>query len=538
MSLISVLITFLFIGSSSAGWVLEDDYSTSNFFDMFSFWTSSDPTHGFVDYVSQSDAQSAGLISTDSNGVYIGVDYKNQAPNGRQSVRITSNKAYNAGTLVVLDLAHMPGGICATWPAFWTVGPNWPAGGEIDIIEGVHMQTTNDMTLHTADGCSISNTGLFSGSIGTDNCYVDAAGQSTNAGCQIDTPNTATYGSGFNANGGGVYAMEWTTEAISVYFFQRGSIPSDISSGSPNPSGWGTPVAQFSGSCDIPSFFSDNQLVFDNTFCGDWAGATWSTSGCASTQYPTCESFVQNNPSAFQNSYWQINSLQVFSETSGNDASTSSSAVSSYAAPIASATSQQVLTSIASATSQSTSTSTTSATSQSVLTSMGWSAPEASSTSSTSTQSSVTSQSVLTSVAWSASEAASTSAEAATSSASASATSSWHHHTHNHKAQKAVDHYTVTAASTTSTAAAPSTTGNITEFAEVEGGVIMENVETAPLSPTATGVSRRWSQRQHRREEVNDAELSQEWKRRLEGEKIRRMRAVRNVGSFNGRWKH
>lgn len=55
---------------------------------------------------------------------------------GRNSVRITSNKAY-ADSVTVLDLQHMPEG-CSTWPAFWSLsqqGP-WPEGGEIDIVEG------------------------------------------------------------------------------------------------------------------------------------------------------------------------------------------------------------------------------------------------------------------------------------------------------------------------------------------------------------------------------------------------------------------
>jgi hypothetical protein len=56
---------------------------------------------------------------------------------GRDSIRISSQNAYDEAVFV-LDLAHMPTG-CATWPAFWTLsqaGP-WPAGGEIDIIEGM-----------------------------------------------------------------------------------------------------------------------------------------------------------------------------------------------------------------------------------------------------------------------------------------------------------------------------------------------------------------------------------------------------------------
>lgn len=120
---------------STTGWaqyVLEDDYTNGNFFDMFSFFNSSDPTHGFVDYVEQEYASDAGLINTNGGQVYMGVDHDNVAPSaGRPSVRITSTKSYNSG-LVILDAAHMPEG-CGTWPAFWMVGPNWPHQGEIGM---------------------------------------------------------------------------------------------------------------------------------------------------------------------------------------------------------------------------------------------------------------------------------------------------------------------------------------------------------------------------------------------------------------------
>lgn len=107
-----------------AGYALEDDYNPSSFFSMFSFFTAGDPTNGFVQYVDEGTAQSSGLISTNGDNVYIGVDTTNIATNGRPSVRVTSNKAYNHG-LIILDLEHMPEG-CGTWPAFWMFGPNWP----------------------------------------------------------------------------------------------------------------------------------------------------------------------------------------------------------------------------------------------------------------------------------------------------------------------------------------------------------------------------------------------------------------------------
>lgn len=268
-------------------------------------------------YVGQAAAQAAGLVNTNNNAVYMGVDFTNKASApGRQSVRLTSKKSYTHG-LIILDLAHMPGGICGTWPAFWTVGPNWPKGGEIDIIEGVNSQISNSMALHTVGGCSISNNGLFSGTISTPNCDVNAPGQPNNAGCQILMSNSASYGTGFNQGQGGVYATEWTSDHISIWFFPRGAIPADIYSASPDPGNWGQPAASFAGGCDIDYFFSSHQIVFDTTFCGDWAANVWNTDPVCSTKALTCEAFVQDNPAAFKDAFWSINSLKVFQSPVG-----------------------------------------------------------------------------------------------------------------------------------------------------------------------------------------------------------------------------
>ncbi|KAI9873128.1 MAG: hypothetical protein M1830_000807 [Pleopsidium flavum] len=311
-----------FVDLSIAGYVIEDDYTPSTLFNMFDFFTGHDPTNGYVSYVDQATAQSTGLINTNNGAAYIGVDYTNVASgSGRASVRLTSKKSYNHG-LVIADIAHMPGGICGTWPAFWMVGPDWPNSGEIDIFEGVNQQSQNDVTLHTNAGCSITNNGAFTGTLTTPNCDGNAPGQPNNAGCQIADSATNSYGAGFNANGGGVYATEWTSSAISVYFFPRGSIPSDIGSGNPNPAGWGKPLAQFQGGCDIDAHFQNQQIVFDTTFCGDWAGNVWSSSSCAS-KAPTCSAFVQNNPSAFKDAYWSVNSVKVYQSNGASSANVS-----------------------------------------------------------------------------------------------------------------------------------------------------------------------------------------------------------------------
>jgi hypothetical protein len=152
----------------------------------------------------------------------------------------------------------------------WMTGPNWPINGDIDIIEGVNSATVKGMTLHTDAGCSVSHSNsTHLGSLVTPNCDVNAPGQATNAGCRIDSTSSQTFGAGFNAIGGGVYATEWTSTSISVYFFPRNAIPADVTSGNPDPSGWGVPQGMFSGDCDIDSHVIDQQIVFDTTFCGD-----------------------------------------------------------------------------------------------------------------------------------------------------------------------------------------------------------------------------------------------------------------------------
>jgi len=296
-------------GITNAAYAIADNYDHTNFFNEFSFFSGSDPTNGFVTFSSASAANSTGLAGYSNNAVYLGVDSTTVNPTGgRGSVRLSSNKAYTHG-LFIADIAHMPGGICGVWPAFWTFGPNWPASGEIDIIEGVNQQATDAITLHTSSGCTMSGSGSASGSILQNG---DCNAGNGNTGCSTSTASTQGFGAGFNAIGGGVYAMEWTSSAIEVYFFPRNAIPADITSGSPNPAGWGTPTASFSGSgCSIDSHFMNHNIIFDTTFCGDWAGSVWSSSTCTSLA-STCDAYVAANPTAFQQAYWLINSVKVY----------------------------------------------------------------------------------------------------------------------------------------------------------------------------------------------------------------------------------
>jgi len=186
--------------------------------------------------------------------------------------------------------------------------------GEIDIIEGVNSATTNAMTLHTAPGCTISNHGSFSGHVQTTNCYINAPGQGDNVGCGIHANVDATYGTGFNSGGGGVYATEWTSEGITIWYFQRSQIPNDITSGSPDPLLWAEPLAKFQGNCNFQTLFQNQSIVIDTTFCGSWAGqqSVWEADQVCMSKAVTCKDYVQNNPQDFAQAFWKFNSIKVY----------------------------------------------------------------------------------------------------------------------------------------------------------------------------------------------------------------------------------
>lgn len=142
------------------------------------------------------------------------------------------------------------------------LGPDWPNDGEIDIIEGINDNGNNAMTLHTSEGCSITDDdGAFSGTLVYSDCWINDPNQPSNAGCSIENQNISSYGSDFNSIGGGVIVTEWTSSAINIWWFPRGTTPSDLQAGNPNPASWGEPTAQYEGGCNIPSYFEDLQIV-------------------------------------------------------------------------------------------------------------------------------------------------------------------------------------------------------------------------------------------------------------------------------------
>ena len=100
-------------------------------------------------------------------------------------------------------------------------------GGEIDIFEGVNMQTSNEMVLHTGPECTmpsgLSQTGTAQGR----NC---TSYYGHDSGCVVTDANTNSYGKAFADAGGGVWVTQFDTSGIRIWFVPVGACMLKLSS--------------------------------------------------------------------------------------------------------------------------------------------------------------------------------------------------------------------------------------------------------------------------------------------------------------------
>ncbi|RYO76248.1 hypothetical protein DL763_010626 [Monosporascus cannonballus] len=271
------------------------------------------PTH-YAGYQSREDAQAKGLVSIDEfNRVRLGADSVNKysltGGEGRPSVRLTSDAVFNHGLFIAdfaphadVDLRHLAR-LCAFNAQ--DGGINYPAGGEIDIIEGANTAGRNLISAHTPQSSPQLHAHMG---------YYDL-----HTGCNYASPifDTTAYGDAFNAEGGGVYALEWDDEDLKVWHFPRSAIPDDIVYAgilSPAPKTWGPPQAIFGGSaCDADTYFYNLSLVININFCSDYAGNVWGKADQCNLVAPTCEEWAAANPESFMGAYWHINYIDVYS---------------------------------------------------------------------------------------------------------------------------------------------------------------------------------------------------------------------------------
>ncbi|KAF8896814.1 concanavalin A-like lectin/glucanase domain-containing protein [Mucidula mucida] len=307
-------------GTSTDGWTNTNYLTGSSIFDFFSFETGASDNSGCANYVSRD----SGLVYTDSNGYAVVAIDSTEYASLRNSVRMVSNTEFNVGSLIIVDVQEMPA-VCGTWPAIWLNGGcTWPDCGEIDILEGVNMYTQNIFSVHTNDGCSLDQSevdSLTSAALKTTSTLsCNANADSTSCGFNLDSQ--TSYGQPFNSASGGTYAVSITDDAISFYFWNQGSVPSDITSNTPTPSSWGSALVTISNTaCDISSHFTDLSLIINTNLGGTFAEGVWntanngqSTSCAASTGFSSAYEYVTQVGSAFADAKFTIRSIATYSQ--------------------------------------------------------------------------------------------------------------------------------------------------------------------------------------------------------------------------------
>jgi hypothetical protein len=291
------------------------DWRGDKWFSEWNHWGYPDPTHGRVEYVNVDTARSMNLSYTNGDTFFMRTDASSVLDGGsagRKAVRIETNEAFSYYTMVV-DVKHMPVGM-GTWPALWSCGDNWPAGGELDIIEAVNNGDRNLMSLHTGEGCTQPESRDMKGSAAYHDC--NAYGERGNQGCGVVSDSPSSIGPNFNQAGGGWYAVQRTESFIKVWQWNRddSSVPDDVkkSLGSVSPSEWGKPTAHFvSDSCNLAEKFGPNKFIINLTYCGDWAGNAFDM-GDGNRGMDACNRYVEANPQAFQDAYWEIARMNVY----------------------------------------------------------------------------------------------------------------------------------------------------------------------------------------------------------------------------------
>ena len=144
--------------------------------------------------------------------------------------------------------------------------------------------TNNQVALHTPPGCYQAQNPGQTGVTLEGDCSKDQ-------GCIVAETKPNSYGPGFAAAGGGVYAIQIAASGIYSWFWsvcfryfqifmvfnglQRPDIPDNVklstSTSSIDTGVWGLPSSAYPASaCNITQFFPPQNLVLLTTLCGVW----------------------------------------------------------------------------------------------------------------------------------------------------------------------------------------------------------------------------------------------------------------------------
>ncbi|KAI1788217.1 hypothetical protein LXA43DRAFT_1063768 [Ganoderma leucocontextum] len=108
--------------------------------------------------------------------------------------------------------------------------------------------------------------------------------------------------------------MERTDKHIKIWHWLRNDpkVPAEVRDGKATIStdSWGVPVGFWPGgnTCDLTKHLDPHNLIINLTLCGSWAGTTFNADGCPGN----CETYIEQNPAAFKNTFFDIAWVKVY----------------------------------------------------------------------------------------------------------------------------------------------------------------------------------------------------------------------------------
>ncbi|KAK0491650.1 glycoside hydrolase family 16 protein [Armillaria novae-zelandiae] len=328
--------TFLFLSSHlllcDALYAPLREYAGQTFFSGWTFPGYYDnTTSGSVIFVDHVTAIEDNLVYiNDAGNAILRVDNSTDITvtgTDRNSVKLISQDLYPLGSLIIIDIIHMPYG-CSVWPAFWTLGgtdSEWPMYGEIDIIEGVNLDTSNQMAIHHSDpSCVQSANPGQSGETLSSDCSNGAG----SVGCRVAETKSNSFGESFAQNGGGAFALQFDVSGAYIWFWPIYPRPS------PPPHRrhtWIPPIGEHHQhhfrlvDADLEKLFKPQKLILDITLCGNWAGS----SSIFNTQCSgSCIQDYVLGPGSpkYDNAWFEISYLRTYTAIAGNATSSGSGA--------------------------------------------------------------------------------------------------------------------------------------------------------------------------------------------------------------------
>lgn len=304
-------------------WVVSSEVRMDRFVDFFSFSDYAETTCsiGIGRYRNSSYAKQKGLLDTNEQRAVLktgavvddgqpactdtggrGVDALRVSTHRRYSLPRTfkvASGAYTVSNSYVADkkvlftarVRMMPEAL-ASFPAWWFLGVDlddtyntWAATGEIDAIEGPGSRCDARLSVH----CTTGKYGCPYGRYIADWTGIQAK-------CT-------------NPLNGGVYAMLWTADAATTYFWRDGEVPNDVAVGRPQPETWAH-KGRFEFA-DVPAEHMPEGLtqIFVTQVCG------WS-------DLPNCVSTVLGDGGAehvesLASTYWEISDIKAYETAEG-----------------------------------------------------------------------------------------------------------------------------------------------------------------------------------------------------------------------------